>query len=1136
MKNLKKRLFGFALSLTLVAGMLPMGALAAEPCVHEELKKGVCQSCETAFVAAVGDTLFENMDDAMAAAASGDDHGVVVLTDLKDKTFQLEQIYFVVTDKSGLVFENCSFEGNHEKQVIYNAGSLILKNVTVKNTAGAYGVYSEWTEGTDLKTLTVHGGEFVGKSYGMGLKQMQLQLESTLVNEEEVLPVFDGEVADIHMEDSAVEVLCDLAETVYMIDSVTPGVFAFAGEYRETDEEIPAVKGSWFKSVHGEVQFDEEHRQWAQSGSIASAVTVDALEFTYDGTEKTPVVSAKLYGKELGAEDYTVTYTKNGAAVEKPVAAGTYQMTVRGENPYSESFVQNFEIKPAVLTVESVVAENKGYDGKKTVAIKEVKLNGICGEDEVSVSVTNLLGEVANHKVGTYDKVTLPEMTLTGAAAANYTLTQPTQAVATNVSIGKQLNAQLTLEVAVPESGYVYNGHPVEAAVVVKHGETEVSSENYEVTYENNINAGTATVEVKPVADGLYEFEALKGSFVIKPATLTVKSATTENKTYDGTKSVVVTGVELNGVIGTDRVAVQVSNVKGELADSKAAVYNKVNLSALALSGEEAANYTVSQTAENVTTNVTISKATVPTALEDVKTSVGVNVENLEIENLGKGMPADAGTLTYKNKHQDTASGSKVIVLQWNVDETGKLTSKLAAAAAGDKVLYEVTVSSENYKDTVVKVEVTLGSVAVDTSKVTVTPAAETLVYNGKEQHPAVEVKYGDAVLKANTDYEITYPQNSTDAGEKELTVQFKGNYSGTATAKYTISKAKISVSGVKAQDKTYDGTTKATVSATLSGVVSGDDVKVNAVGTFENKHSGSNKAISVTYTLSGADAANYELTATTGSTTAKITPISASSLSGRMSGLSAQNATSANKALLQNIVAQTNAALEDAGLSATEKTNLSNVKWTAEDMVDRIESAAAASATESIRKAANITKENVKIDDKALLAKAQTDLDAALTNYGGNYTTAEKNDIQAKKDRIAGALNVITRVQSAQTMIAALPNDITTDTTVDAVLKNTVEDAQNALNGLNDYEKSLVSEDQQQKLDKIAQVVEGANSGGSADNQQNNILLGTDGTEKEEGFKIPGWILVLAVICAAACGGGLFLYKRKQEENEYNW
>ena len=100
------------------------------------------------------------------------------------------------------------------------------------------------------------------------------------------------------------------------------------------------------------------------------------------------------------------------------------------------------------------------------------------------------------------------------------------------------------------------------------------------------------------------------------------------------------------------------------------------------------------------------------------------------------------------------------------------------------------------------------------------------------------------------------------------------GNYTidnGTATA--SITPAVITVTAVSAADKVYDGKTNATVtSINVTGVVTGDDVAVKGAGEFADKNVGANKAVSVTFTLTGADAGNYQLAKTTASTTASIT------------------------------------------------------------------------------------------------------------------------------------------------------------------------------------------------------------------------------------------------------------------------
>lgn len=59
---------------------------------------------------------------------------------------------------------------------------------------------------------------------------------------------------------------------------------------------------------------------------------------------------------------------------------------------------------------------------------------------------------------------------------------------------------------------------------------------------------------------------------------------------------------------------------------------------------------------------------------------------------------------------------------------------------------------------------------------------------------------------------------------------------------------------------KKYDGTTTAKIISigTVSNIVSGDDVKVNALANYNTPEIGTNKVITVTYKLSGTDSQNY--------------------------------------------------------------------------------------------------------------------------------------------------------------------------------------------------------------------------------------------------------------------------------------
>ena len=116
-------------------------------------------------------------------------------------------------------------------------------------------------------------------------------------------------------------------------------------------------------------------------------------------------------------------------------------------------------------------------------------------------------------------------------------------------------------------------------------------------------------------------------------------------------------------------------------------------------------------------------------------------------------------------------------------------------------------------------------------------------------------------------------------------------NYS-LASGTADITKAALTVSGLTANNKTYDATTAATLTgtATLNGVLLTDSVSVSgtATGTFNTKNVGTGKPVTANLgglSLGSTDAGNYEITGVTSPLTAAITKAALT-----ISGLSANS------------------------------------------------------------------------------------------------------------------------------------------------------------------------------------------------------------------------------------------------------
>ena len=93
-----------------------------------------------------------------------------------------------------------------------------------------------------------------------------------------------------------------------------------------------------------------------------------------------------------------------------------------------------------------------------------------------------------------------------------------------------------------------------------------------------------------------------------------------------------------------------------------------------------------------------------------------------------------------------------------------------------------------------------------------------------------------------------------------------KANYETvTGSSTVTITKRSISISGITASNKIYDGTTAATLNyptiTTAMGLVNGDNLSVTATGTFSDANAGDGKIVTISdLTLSGSSVGNYKL------------------------------------------------------------------------------------------------------------------------------------------------------------------------------------------------------------------------------------------------------------------------------------
>ncbi len=379
-------------------------------------------------------------------------------------------------------------------------------------------------------------------------------------------------------------------------------------------------------------------------------------------------------------------------------------------------------------------------------------------------------------------------------------------------------------------------------------GEDSVSYD-VEAVYDSK-NAGSRTVNysgIKLTGEKAKNYSIATettGTGTITPATLTFNAA---DKVYDGTTKAPVEKGNLAGVIAGDDVSL--SPEATGTYDGKDAGTHNVQYSGITLTGVDAKNYSI---ATETTGTGTITPATLTFNAAD-KVYDGTTKAPVEKGNLAGVIAGDDVSLspeatgTYDGKDAGTH----------NVQYSG------------------ITLTGVDAKNYSIAKEIT-GTATITPAKLTFNAVDK--AYNGTTMATDVQGTLVGVVAGEDVSYEpgITAVYDGKDAGTHnvqysgiKLTGADAGNYSieSELTGQAVIAPAQLTIT-FDAADKQYDGTTDAVVGkGTLTGIVGTEDVAYAAdavTAAYDSKNAGSR---TVTYSgikLTGADAGNYSIAATT--------------------------------------------------------------------------------------------------------------------------------------------------------------------------------------------------------------------------------------------------------------------------------
>lgn len=623
----------------------------------------------------------------------------------------------------------------------------------------------------------------------------------------------------------------------------------------------------------------------------------------------------------------TVTLSAAGAAgtVASPNVGTNLPVTVTGYE-ISGASVANYELaQPAGLTtaitvravtIAGATAVDRTYDRTAIVAIdtSAASLVNVVPGDAVTIAGAPT-GTMASIGIGTAKPVTVTGVALGGAAAANYSVSQPTGLSATitqaPVSIvgltgGSRVYAGAAVKTATvtgtPTLSGVFTGDALTITAGTYAFADGSAGTNKPITATGFGIAGGASVNYRLVA------QPVPTPGTITPKALTISGVVGVNRAYDGTTAATLGGTPAYvGLVTADGLsATAVSGTPVATFSDK----NVGTLKTVIIAGFAAptANYSVTQP----TAKATITRAPVTIAGLSggsrvytgaaVKTATVTGTPTLSGVFAGDTLAVKIGTYAFADGNAGvdkpiTAAGFAItgvslanyVLASQPTPTPGSITPKplTITGLVGVSRVYDGTTDA-----TFTGTPAYSGLVTAD--GLTATPVSGSPVASFADKNAGI--------LKTVTIDGYTAPT---------------ANYSVIApTVKASITQAAVTITGATAVGRTYDGTTAVQiVGGTAMGLLPGDvaagTVALGATGPTGKLASSAAavapKPVTVTgFVLEGTDAANYKVTQPTG-VTAMIDRRQIT-----ISGLTANNktynnsttATVSGTATLQNVVA----------------------------------------------------------------------------------------------------------------------------------------------------------------------------------------------------------------------------------------
>ena len=597
----------------------------------------------------------------------------------------------------------------------------------------------------------------------------------------------------------------------------------------------------------------------AQDGEVVVTITGHSDSVDYDGNEKS--VSGYDVAITEGSKYTTDDFTFNGNAEAKGTEAGTYSMglnadqfTNTNDNYTQVTFIVNdgtLTINPKSITPDGpdtpedektgiTVTDpiNSTYDGNEHI-------NGLTVTDS---KLNTTLVENTDYTL-TYsgDLINVGTVTITIKGIGNYTgeFTKPYQILPREYTVTTNTDSKVYDGTALTAGGTVNNlvdGETVNLTMTGSQTNVGTSDNTYELNWTGSAkksnythgkdSIGTLTVTKQSIAPDPEHPETYKEVTITSPS----------DEVYDGKEHKwipTVTDKEENELVAKTDYEVTYSttdftNVTGTITVTITGIGN--------YTGKATRTYSITPKTYTVTTE-SDSKVYDGTAL----TAGG------KVSGIVKGETVD---FTITGSQTSVGTSDNTYELDW----TG--SAKESNYKHGKDTIGTLTVKAKSI--------VPDGPDTPDEKKtgITVSDPSDSK-YDGKEHREVLTVqdtKKNDELV-AEKDYSVTYSDDLVNAGTVTITIEGIGNYTGSFTKTYEITKRSVTLTSATAS-KTYDGQALTSTSITVSGdgFVKGEGATYNVTGTQTEV---GNSANSFEYKLNeNTLASNYDITKVVGTLT----------------------------------------------------------------------------------------------------------------------------------------------------------------------------------------------------------------------------------------------------------------------------